>query len=102
MAIVENTEKSLKLADDISIEVMQIVKKHIDSLGNHDDPGEYVYLLVNVSAFTACRMILALHGYGQIYNIQSFDCDEIMKLHTAITLGLLKAHELSNLKEPTH
>jgi hypothetical protein len=87
MAIVENQEDILKLANDFGADIANLLLTKINVL-NSDDPADYIYLSGHTLACVVANTIKKMEDYDEIYGI-NFDREVRLKwLHEIVKVYL--------------
>jgi hypothetical protein len=77
--IVENKEKSLYKADEISKKIMSLISNELKEFNPSDDPAEQIYICLHTVGILLTKIVTVLVGYGKIYNIKGLNEDIIYK-----------------------
>jgi hypothetical protein len=75
--IVKDKESTINLANQISSKLLSIITEEIKTLNISEDPAEQIYLGSHIVGSLFSKVVLALEGYGKIYNIGGLNADSI-------------------------
>jgi hypothetical protein len=99
--IVKDKEATIRHAEDISNDVLQVFLKASEQQ-NSDiepfDPAEQIYLFIHSLAKINAKIILSLEGYGKIYAIPGLDKPIIRKWLDEIVDEIIVLNAMENSK----